>query len=328
MKLPKKVGLIFSDVKREYFPTEVQYLTEKGAEEDAGIIAKYLLKLGIEPKLYPGDSFLPQRLKKDKPELVINLVGSVKGNEYLSSTIPGVLELLDIPYTGAGILGESLSYNKFVVKKLLQQNGIPVPHYQLFNTASDPLESTIRFPLISKLNEIHGSVEITRDAVSENERHLRERIKYLIKTYDQPVLVEEYIVGREIVAFLLEGLNKKVYLSERIFHEKKDRYIFATFETQWLDREDKLSHYEKFKDPILVEYIKKAFEITRMADYAKFDIRLDDSGRYFFLDSNSNPYFGPIEMGADMSYVLKLYKISFLEILKRVILNTMHEANF
>ena len=65
-----------------------------------------------------------------------------------------------------------------------------------------------------------------------------------------------------------------------------------------------------------------------MADYAKFDIRLDDSGRYFFLDSNSNPYFGPIEMGADISYVLQLYKISFLEILKRVILNTMHEANF
>lgn len=327
MKLPKTAGIIHSDVKREYFPTKAQYLTEKGAEDDAKIIAKYLTKMGIKPKLYPGNSLLSKKLMKDKPDLVINLVGSVKGNEYLASTIPAVLELLDIPYTGAGILGESISYNKFLVKKLLQQNGIPVPHYQLFNTPGDPLESTLRFPLISKLNEIHGSVEITKDAVSENEKHLRKRIKYLIKTYDQPVLVEEFIVGREIVAFLLEGINRKVYLSERIFHEKKDGYTFATFETQWLDREDKLSHYEKFKDPILVEYVKKAFEITRMADYGKFDVRLDDSGRYFFLDSNSNPYFGPIEMGADISYVLNLYEINFMQILKRVILNTMHEAN-
>lgn len=327
MKLPKTAGIIFSEVKREYFPTEAQYITEKSAEYDAEIIAKYFRKLGIRPKLYPGNSLLPQRLKRDNPDFVINLVGSVKGNEYLASTIPAVLELLEIPYTGAGILGESLSYNKFLVKKILQQNGIPVPNYQLFNTSSDALLSTLRFPLISKLNEIHGSVEITNDAVSENEKHLRNRIKFLIKTYEQPVLVEEFIVGREIVAFLLEGFKKKVYLSERVFHEKKEKYNFATFEAQYFDPEDKIYHYDKFKDPILAEYVKRAFEITRMADYGKFDIRLDDSGRYYFLDSNTNPYFGPIEMQAEISYVFKLYDINFLQILRRVILNTMHEAN-
>ena len=328
MKIPKTGGIVYSDVKRKYFPTETQYLTEKGAKDDAKTIAKYFNKLGIKPKLYPGDSLLANRLKRDKPNFVLNIVGSVKGNEYLASTIPAVLELLDIPYTGAGILGESLSYNKFLVKKLLQQNGIPVPNYQLFNSSTDQINSSLRFPLISKLDQIHGSVEITQDAVSENEKHLRARIKYLIKTYGQQVLVEEFIVGREIVAFLLEGFNKKVYLSERIFHKKNDKYTFATFETQWLDKEDKLSHYEKFKDQLLTEYVKKAFQITRMADYGKFDIRLDDSGRYFFLDCNTNPYFGPIEMGADISYVLKLYNVNFLQILKRIILNTMKEAGY
>ncbi len=325
--LPKTAGIVYSDVKREYFPTEEQYITEKGAKDDAMTVAKYLEKLKIKTKLYPGNSLLVEKLRRDKPSLVINLVGSVKGNEYLASTIPGVLELLDIPYTGAGILGESLSYNKFLVKKLLEQNGIPVPHYQLFNSSTDLLDPTLRFPLISKLNEIHGSVEITKDAVSENEKHLRNRLKYLIKTYEQPVLVEEFIVGREVTAFLLEGLKKKVYLSERIFHESENKYTFATFETQWLDRDDKLSHYERYKDQVLVEYVKKAFEITRMADYGKFDIRVDSSGRYFFLDSNTNPYFGPIEMGADISYVLNLYDIPFLEILERVVINTMYEMN-
>src|SRR3990172_4603383 len=154
--LPRIVGIVYSDVKREYFPTEVQYLTEKDAEDDAEIIASYLEKLGVKVNLYSGNAELPERLRKDNPDLVFNLVDSVKGNEYLASTIPAVLELLDIPYTGAGILGVSLDHNKFVIKKLLEQNGLPIPHYQLFNSFSDPIDSTLRFPLISKLNETQG----------------------------------------------------------------------------------------------------------------------------------------------------------------------------
>ena len=323
--LPKKVGIIYSDVKREYFPTEAQYITEKEALHDAQVIATYLEKLEIKPNLYPGNEELSEKLRKDKPDVVMNLVGSVKGNEYLAYTIPGVLEILDIPYTGAGILGESLAYNKFLVKKLLQQNGVPVPYYQLFNTASDFLDPTLRFPLISKLNEIHGAVEITEDAVSENEKHLRERLKFLITTYEQPVLVEEFIVGREITAILLEGLNKKVYFGEKVFKESDSIFKFATFESQWSDNVQTYS-YQKYEDNLLKEYIKKAFEITRMADYGKFDVRIDSSGRYYFIDSNSNPAFGPKELDVAMSNILDLYGITFEEILKRLLLNTMRDA--
>jgi D-alanine-D-alanine ligase len=326
LDLPQKIGIVFSDVKREYFPTQIQYLTEKDAKRDAKIIASYLEKIGIKTNLYPANSLLPKKLKANRPEMVINLVGSVKGNEYLASTIPALLELLEIPYTGAGILGESLSYNKFLVKKLLEQNNVPVPRYQLFNTANDPLDPTLRFPLISKLNEIHGAVEITKDSVSENEKHLRERLKFLINTYEQAILVEEFIVGREITAFLFEGLNKKVYLAERIIKKKTGNYTFASFELQWLDPGKDTIIYHKYKDPLLQEYVKKAFEINRMADYGKFDIRLDYSGRYYFIDSNSNPAFGPKEADCPMSYILEIHGVSFIDILKRLLLNTMRDA--
>lgn len=321
---PKKVGIVHSEVKREYFPTEAQYLTEKEAHHDAKVVASHLKKLGIEVCLYPGDASLPEKLRKDRPEMVLNLAGSVKGQEYLASTIPAILELLQIPYTGAGILGESLDYNKFLIKKLLEQNGVPVPRYQLFNTPSDLLDPTLRFPLISKLNEIHGAVEITQEAVSENEKHLRERLKFLIKTYDQPVLAEEFIVGREITAILLEGFKKKVYLAEKVF-KKKEKYVFATFADQWLEGGNGFS-YQRYKDRLLQEYVKRAFEICKMADYAKFDIRFDLSGRYFFLDANSNPAFGPKESDCALATILDLYDVSFLEILKRLLLNTLRDA--
>lgn len=323
--LPKKVAILYSDIKREYFPTEAQYITEKDAYRDAKIIAGYLKKLKIKTFLFPANDTLPENLKKYKPDVAINLVASVRGLEYLASTIPALLELLEIPYTGAGILGESLSYNKFLIKKLLQQNGVPVPHYQLFNTPFDPLDPTLRFPLISKLNEIHGGVEITKEAVSENEKHLRERLKFLIKTYDQPVLVEEFIVGREITAILLEGLNRKVYLAEKVFKSKEEKYLFTTFEDQWLDHAPSF-FYQQYSDDLLREYVKRAFEITKMSDYGKFDIRLDSSGRYYFIDCNSNPAFGPKELEVALSTILDLYGISFFDILKRLLLNTLRDA--
>lgn len=323
--LPKSVAIIHSDVKREYFPTEEQYITEKDAIHDAGVILKYLNKMGVSSKLYPANELLPEKLRRDKPEMVLNLTGSVKGNEYLSSTIPGVLEILDIPYTGAGILGESLAYNKFLVKKLLQQNGIPVPSYQLFNTSTDLIDPTLRYPLISKLNEIHGAVEINKDSISENEKHLRERLKFLISTYGQGVIVEEFIVGREITAILLEGLNKKVYFGEKVFPDDGEKYKFATFESQWKEGSSTYT-YKKYEDNLLKEYVRKAFDISRMADYAKFDIRMDSSGRYYFIDSNTNPAFGPKELDVAMSNILVLYGITFTEILKRLILNTMRDS--
>jgi D-alanine-D-alanine ligase len=327
VELPKRVGIIYSDVQRDFFPTESQYITEKDAEQDACLIGEYLESLGIAVLLHPGNAELPEWLRINAPAMVINLVDSIKGVESLASAIPGVLELLDIPYTGADILGLSLDTNKFVIKKLLQQNGVPVPYYQLFNSPNDYLDPAIRFPLISKLNAIHGSVEITKDAVSENEKQLRKRIRYLIRTYKQPVLVEEFISGREITAIVLQERKKKVYQAEKVFTHPENKYVFLTFEDQWLSDINTALHYKEYGDPLLKEYVKKAFNVTKMAGYAKFDIRLDQSGRYFFIDTNCNPALGPKELDVAMSVILDLYGISFHEILKRLILNTVQNAS-
>lgn len=327
IELPKRVGIIYSDVQRDYFPTESQYITEKDAEQDACQIGEYLESLGISVLLHPGNAELPEWLRVNAPEMVINLVDSIKGAESLASAIPGVLEILNIPYTGADILGLSLDTNKFVIKKLLQQNGVPVPYYQLFNTPNDTLDPLIRFPLISKLNSIHGSVEITEDAVSENEKQLRKRIRYLIRTYKQPVLVEEFISGREITAIVLQDGKKKVYQAEKIFTHTQNKYVFLTFEDQWLSKANTAFSYKEYGDPLLKEYVKKAFNVTKMTGYAKFDIRLDQSGRYFFIDTNCNPALGPKELDVAMSVILDLYGISFHEILKRLILNTAQNAS-
>jgi D-alanine-D-alanine ligase len=323
----KRIGIIFSDVRREFFPTEAQYITEKDAEEDARVIGNYVEELGYTACYHPGNSQLPAWLRKQKPHLVINLVDSFKGVESLASSIPGVLELLEIPYTGADVLGMSLDTNKFVIKKLLQQHGIPVPNFQLFTTPKDYIDPALRFPLISKLNAIHGSVEITSDAVSENEKQLRKRLRYLIETYDQPVLVEEFISGREITVIVIQEKKKSVYQAEKIFKHLERKYQFLTFEDQWLTEMDAAFEYTKYEDALLREYVKKAFNVTRMGGYAKFDIRLDQSGRYFFIDTNCNPALGPRDQDVALGVILDLHGISFNETMQRLVANAFREAN-
>lgn len=325
LEWPSKVGVIYSAVQREDFPSESQYITEREAEQNAYIIGEYLGALGLDVCLYPGDEMLSERLRQDRPEMLFNLVDSVKGKESLAAAIPGVLELLGIPYTGADMLGMALDTNKFFIKEVLQRNGLPVPIFQLFTSPDDYLDPTLRFPLISKLNAVHGSVEITREAVSENEKQLRKRLRKLFKTYRQPVLVEEFVGQREITAILLEGNHKKVYLAEKVFRHADEPYVFLTFEDQWLTEMNAAFYYKPYRDPVLREMVRKAFDVVKMKDYGKFDIRLDDAGRYYFVDSNCNPALGPKELDMALSVILDMNGISFYEVLKRLIMNTMRD---
>jgi len=324
---PRKVGILYSHIQREDFPTEVQYITEKDAEKDAYLIGEYLGALGVEVHMYPGDEALGERLRQDQPELVLNLVDSVKGQENLAAAIPGVLELLNIPYTGANMLGLALDTNKYLIKELLQRNGIPVPHFQHFSSPEDYLDPTLRFPLISKLNAIHGSVEITLEAVSENEKQLRKRLRKLIRTYHQPVLVEEFVGGREVTAILIEGNRKKVYLAEKVFRHIEGKYVFLTFEDQWLTAMNAAFYYRPYRDPVLRELVRKAFGVVNMSDYGKFDVRLDEAGRYYFIDSNCNPALGPKELDMALSVILDMNGISFYEILKRLLMNVIRKRH-
>jgi len=219
----------------------------------------------------------------------------------------------------------SLDTNKFFIKELLQRNGIPVPIFQLFTSPDDYLDPTLRFPVISKLNAIHGSVEITRDAVSENEKQLRKRLHKLIRTYQQPVLVEEFVGRREITAILLEGNHKKVYLAEKIFRHTQGPYLFLTFEDQWLTEMNAAFYYRPCRAPVLRELVRKAFDVVCMSDYGKFDIRVDEAGRYYFIDSNCNPALGPKELDMALAVILDLYGVSFYEVLKRLVMNTVRE---
>jgi len=327
MKLPKNITILYSDAKREYFPTEEIYKSEAEVKDRAQIIAGYINKMGITTNLLPADDKLAVTLTKNSPDMVINLVDTIRGEEYLSSSVPALLELLNIPYTGSGVMAFSISTNKFVTKKLLEQHGLSVPRYQLMNSYTDKINPLLRYPFISKLNATHGSIEINDTAISENEKQLRDRVKHLMSVYKQEVIVEEFIVGRELTMIVFEGTKRKVYPAEKIFSGFEGPYKLATYDSVWGGDEKKTTQdYDSIKYELgdeLKKDIKKAYDVLKMEDYGKFDIRLDESGRYYIIDPNVNNSFGPKEADCAMGTIMDMYGIDFNETLKRLITNTM-----
>lgn len=332
-KLPKKVGIIYSDAKRKYFSTYEEYLTEKGAREEALSFIPYLHKLGIAGCVIAGNADMTKNLKREKPDMVINTCATVKGYDYLGATVPSTLELLEIPYTGASILGFALGCNKYMVHALLKSHGIPVPRFQLLTSTTTEIDPSLRYPLILKLNEEHSNVEIKRESVVENEQQLRKRLRYLMKTYEQDVLLSEFIEGREFACFVFQSQNRKVYTTERIIHlpGADPRYQFMDYNLVWLSSDEEFNRqlkHTKYHDPLLESYAKKAFDIVYMGSYGKLDVRMDRLGNYYVIDANANCHFGPPGSYCELTSTLDSYGIQFLEVLKRLLQNTMREWGY
>lgn len=324
LTLPKKVAVLYTDVKRKYFMTEEAYISDTGADKYAEMMAKYVGKLNIDVALFAGNDKLPENLKKFSPDMAINLVDSIRGDITLGSSIPGLLEVLHIPYTGAGTLGWALGCNKFLMYQLMQANGIPVPVHQLISDSSDMINPELRYPLFPKLNWEHSSIGIDNDSICQNERELRAKVRDLVSKFHQPVLVDEFISGIEVTASVLDGMNTKVYAVQRKTGESLADDV-VTFDKKWKNWHE-LS-YIKYEDPKLREYVKKVFDLLKMSDYGRIDIRIDGAGRYFFIDPNANPFFGPPEeTHSTYSIILEMYGISFEETLKRLFLNTAKDA--
>jgi D-alanine-D-alanine ligase len=321
--LPKKVAILYSDVKREYFASEELYLSEQGADEYAAEVAKYVAKMGIDVLTIAGDENMAVNLQKYQPDMAMNLIDSVRGQSTLGSSIPGVLEVLHIPYTGAGTLGWALGTNKYLMYQLLQTAGVPVPTHQLVVSSSDMIDPELRYPLFPKLNYEHSSIGVDENSICKNEKELRAKLKDLITTFKQPVLIDEFIAGIEVTAAVLDGKNTKVYAVQRKVEGGTEDVV--TFDKKW--RDYLTMTYSKFEDPMLKMYVKDAFDILKMSDYGRIDIRVDGAGRYYFIDPNANPFFGPpVETHATYSMILDMYGVSFEETLKRMFVNTLEDA--
>ncbi len=317
LKKLKLVAVAYSHVEREWFPTEDAYLAEVEVETRAKDVIEKIKGLGIEAKGYASDQYFLTNLLVDKPDMVLNLVDTLRGRDALQTSVPAALELSNVPYTGAGIEGMVIGNNRNLTKRLLLAYGVPTPDFQFIRRVGHAIEEELGLPLIVKLNESGGSVGIDNKAVKETLKDAQKKVDDMITLYKMPVVVERFIDGPEItVAVFDDGGKKHVFMGEKVFRKKPDgKHFFTSLESY----EDLYAYkYKPVPEPLKSKIEKlaiRAFNALSHKDYAKFDIRVGEEAETpYFTDSNPNTAFGP-DPGLPFTEVLAMHGLSFDDIL-------------
>lgn len=316
LKKIKLVAVAYSFVEKERFPTEDAYIAEKEVEDRAQQVLKEIRKLGLEAKGYQADQYFLTNILVDRPDVVVNLVDTVRGKDKLASAVPAFLEYANIPYTGCGTTGMVIGSNRHLFKELLDCNKIPTPEYKFIKDLRSNTPPTFDPPYIVKLNESGGSMGIDNRAVKETVAQVLKKVEDLQGDYKIPVLVEKFIDGSEITGIVFEdGKTRQVFLAQKIFGLKPDgKHEYTSIESYDVPTAYKYEFVEEELGKKITELCTKAFEILRFTDYAKFDIRVDEKDMTpYFIDCNPNTALGPGDQ--PMTEVMKLHGIEFEDII-------------
>jgi D-alanine-D-alanine ligase len=265
-------------------------------------------------------------LRERRPDVVFNLVESSRDSPLQEMMAAGICEMFGIPYTGATPLTLGICQRKGLTKQVLLANGILTPRFKLITDQKSLFRHMLRYPLIVKPGREDGSTGIENDSVVFNLNELKQRVAYVLDEFHPPVIVEEFIEGRELNVSIL-GSEELVVLpmSEVDFSEMPESFNnIVTYHAKWEPRTEVYhktipvcpAHLTKRVEKHVKEIALKAYKIMGCRDYARIDIRLDRKNNPFVLEVNPNPYLSD---GIGFMRSAEAHGLSFGQVLRMIV---------
>jgi D-alanine-D-alanine ligase len=278
---------------------------KKKKKTDIEAIGDALRELGHEPSTLAVDG-RPQtltRIRNTQADLFFNLVESYAGDDTMEMHFAAYLDLIGKRYTGAGPQGSFLAMDKAVAKKIIRYHDLYTPYSAVVNKGRVEHAQDIRFPVIVKPASEDASKGIDSTSVVNSLKDLLEKIAYVHEEFDSPVLLEEYIEGREIYAAVLGNDRPEVLPPVELDLSKLPDGMprIAGYEVKF---DVTTEAYKKTKsaparnlDEDTVERIRHtaltAYRALKLRDYGRIDLRLAENGRVYVLEANPNPWLDP-----------------------------------
>jgi D-alanine-D-alanine ligase len=233
-------------------------------------------------------------------QIVFNWCEEVPGIPHSGDMVTRKLEELGFTYTGADSQALLFNQDKPAVKERLMKKQVPIPSWQVYR-AGGTLD-WYRFPAIVKPAYEHSSLGITHQAVVHDQQELSRQVAQLADTFRQPVLVEDFIDGREFHVSVVGNGRLKVFpIAEMDFSTiEEDSGRLCTYDSKFepaspdyqmiqLRLPADLSVEEKNQ---LESIAISAYRATYCRDYARMDIRQRE-GNFYVLDINPNADLSP-----------------------------------
>jgi len=284
-------------------PEATQAGRKRKVKEDREEIFDALGKLGHEPSYYVLDG-RPQSLYalgKCGADLVFNLTESYAGDDTKEMNVAAYMDLLGLPYTGAGPHAHFLAQDKATAKKMFAFHEIRTPFFATAYRGNIDHAHDVKFPLIVKPQSEDGSIGIDAEAVVTGVKELMERVEYVQNEFDSPALIEEYIEGREIYAAILGSYEKTevlplVELDLSKLPEGTPRIASrdVKFETDSkaykLTKSTIVEDLDEATTQKLSETALAAYRAVKLRDYGRIDMRLTPEGEVYVIEANPNPW--------------------------------------
>lgn len=277
----------------------VRTLDKKEVEDE---VAEALTKLGHEPVLYELDGTQKSLLGLAKLDcdLIFNLAESFADDDTADFKITAFLDMLRKNYTGTGPHGLLLAQDKAVAKKIFAFHGIHTPVFAKSFRGRLDFSHDLHFPVIVKPAREDGSIGIEFSAVVSSIRELMERMDWLHTHFDSPVLIEEYVEGREMYVGVI-GNDKPealpvVELDLSKLPDGTPR--IAAAEVKWgkgtkAYRDTKSAIATDLSDETvqaLQQTAVAAYQALELRDYGRVDMRLSPDCRIHVIEVNPNPW--------------------------------------
>lgn len=326
----KKVVILFDLPESPPENQDYRHYEKDSSWEHELDVKRAIQRLGHEAEFIGIFDDLPRfirEIQESKPDLVFNLCESFRNDRRFEPQVIGTLELLGIPFTGVSSASLSLCQNKELTKKILNFHRIKVPRW-VTSSISRPIRSLRKFvyPAFVKPIGEEGSEGISRDSFVENEKDCLDRVHFLHEKFQTDVLIEEFIDGRELYASVMGVRRLQVFpLRELTFNKMpEDEPRFATYRTKWDEAYRKRwgiqNEYAKEIEPgaekRIISTVKKAFQVLQLEGFARFDLRLTDSGDIYVIEANPNPSISSTD---DFALSAKKAGLSYDELIAKIL---------
>jgi D-alanine-D-alanine ligase len=238
------------------------------------------------------------KLRQLRPDLVFNIAEGLHGNSR-EAQIPAMLDMLQLPYTGSDPVTLGICLDKRRTKEILAWHGVPTPRFAVVEAMSQ-IPARLRYPLMVKPTLEGSSKGVTDKALVQNRRELVRQLEWVLETYRQPALVEEFLPGREFtVAMLGNGEALRTLPIVEINFDTLPAGVnpIYSFEAKWLwDREEdplQIFACPAPLEPLLQKNIesvcRRAFLAMGCRDWCRIDVRLDAAGQPNVIELNPLP---------------------------------------
>jgi D-alanine-D-alanine ligase len=285
-------------VKTELHQTKADTYAEWDTEETI-LAVKTALELHHDVTLIEANEESYLALLQAKPNIVFNIAEGLRGSSR-EAQIPAILEMLGIPYTGSDSITLGICLDKSRAKEILSYYKILTPPFAVISSIHQLSELNISLPCIVKPLHEGSSKGIYNASVVRTDVELHRQVKRVIGEYEEPALVEKFLMGREFtVAVIGNGSDFRVLPIVEICFDSLPNGVnpIYSFEAKWIwdTVENPIDVHEcpaKITPKLQKEIeavCRDTYRVLRCRDWCRIDIRLDEQGLPNVLELNPLP---------------------------------------